>query len=43
MENIRRENLLFEAYLVRNRKEIEKEDDVSEEKKRKIKNLFLTN
>ncbi|KAL4510546.1 hypothetical protein ABPG72_004700 [Tetrahymena utriculariae] len=52
MEQIRRENLLFEAYLARNRKEIAKEDEVSEDKKGKgkkkdknvdKKSLLLTN
>lgn len=37
MEQIRRENLLFEAYLARNRKDIVKEDEVSEDKKGKGK------
>lgn len=37
MEQIRRENLLFEAYLARNRKDLVKDDEVAEDKKGKGK------
>ena len=52
MEQIRRENLLFDSYIFRNRKEIARDEEVQEDKKGKSKkkeknadkkNLLLTN
>ena len=37
MEQIRRENLLFESYLIRNSKDLPKEDEADDKKGRKKK------
>lgn len=37
MEQIRRENLLFESFLLRNSKEIDKEEEIDNKKKGKKK------